>query len=97
MDIGVEDLLSRFPWLGGLTEEYLNAVLMSAKETYNTGLNRYRDIVLIHAANVIQSEQAGVISDVNQAQGKSGLSQTRYLEHQLKELLRQEAVGSLWI
>ncbi len=99
MDIGVEDLLSRFPWFGGLSEEYLLAVLETAKESYNPNLGRYRDIVLLHTANVLQQEQAGIIADVNLSQGKysNTTKPVSYLESQLKELLNQEAVGALWI
>lgn len=96
--ITVIDLLSRFPWLGGLTEEYLQAVLNDSMNTYSPDLFRYRDIVLLKCADTIQREQAGVIGDVLLSNGQFLSSgSTAYFSTQLNELLRQEGSGILWI
>lgn len=99
MEITVTDLLSRFPWLAGLRSEYLQAVLNDALNTYSTELHRYRDIVLLHTARTIQTEQLGIIQDVllSNGQTSSRNNQESYLSQQLSELLRAEGVGLLWI
>ncbi len=96
--ISVSDLLSRFPWLAGLSEEYLMAVLNDAMNTYSPELSRYKDIVLLKAADTIQTEQAGVIQDVKLSNSTSNNKvDNRYFKSQLDELLRQEGLGLIWI
>lgn len=98
MEVTVNDLLSRFPWLAGLQEEYLQAVLNDSMNCYSDQLFRYKDIVLLKAADTIQTEQAGVIQDVKMGTSNQSTKQdNRYFRSQLEELLRQEGIGLLWI
>lgn len=97
MDLTVSDLLSRYPWYGGLSEEYLNAVLISAKSTYNTNLIRYSDIVLLHAANTIQIEQSGMLGDVYFSENAKTSTPIPYLKPLLDDLLEKEGIGLLWL